>query len=1810
MKWNWYEDELPDQEQFNYPLQNSGYVSPEPYESYKPPQQAGGNSWYDWATTSWLPDYDKDAWYNKSLLSQLPGRLGEMGKYSEQYTDPAKPWIEQGYEKLAQPLATPLGVALSVGTLGAGAIGRIAAAAPEAVAASRFLTAAAPAARAATAAAKTTPGLIVGNTIKGALGVGGMLMGAEGLRTAGEAGLDFWKEPSNQKAAEIGGGLLESGLGFFGAKAAVKSMKGRGINVPPKDPALQLGADTTPQQVQAIQATAAEKLAVYTKAQNKSPLTQREADILAEMLPQRPGDPFNIPKVPTEAEALASLNPRPYEAPTPGSALGDISPTAVSPGEIAAKAGGSFFSNAKPPAPGVNVPAPRLGQNVLGPEPPPPPGVEIPLERAQALLDSAAQMQRSGNIDGARTLRQQVADSIRPQYPQWANTIEAQAVGTKFKGNAPPPPPPKNLDPNFNQGMGNPELAGSTPSPRTPPAGPPTPGVVGNVPEQSRIRVDAERKIATEIAERKAAEARAKKQADDELVAKLVADKKSPPEAPSRTPSDIVDAFYRGEVDIPTSGVKIGDITYRKRPNGQIVAVSPGGMETIIPSPGGAPAPVKPPITSPKPAVIETTIEPPGGFTNTRAQKFANRVAELDAAGAPDEAYRGIVFNERTTLKPGETWRDRTIGRISGLEASTAGRTPRAASQVAPPIVEAAPPPVIEKPPIVETAPPIVEKPPPIEASPVVEKPILFEEPAPPPKSGETFWEAKAKLDDRAASGEVMKYDEELVALRKQFGVEAPVRKAKVPVVEKPPVVEAPPVKVEEPVVEKPTKFKGTRAETLKADPVKIEKQKTKLREEGYAVLEPGAETGKWPVVKTLADGSKVMDPRSKFAPKATEPVVEKVPEPAKPIEVEPTETTALTEDRPYTAAEKLAARNAGKTPETTKGLGKRQKDLLDLVDPKIPKTRAEVLAEYEKIAGVDLNTSRNLDRRLDFDKLTKRGFFEETIGKDGISRFTRRPIPESKFKGTRPETKVEPPVEAAPPAAEAAPPKSGKLKSVRAQEIADKVAELDAAGAPDKDYRNALSLAMRREGLEAGETWKGRAEQTISAIEEMTAAEAGSPFSPRNIIKGGEEGSVFFGRGRRTQARQRAAEVASKIVEPVPESKFGLSPSEMAARQKHGVPELGEAGPTVKVTKDWQPKAEKPLKTVEEIIQTAYGKKTATPIRGLYESSELRAFDKEQNIFDRAYRKEQGTEKLTNYFARTQRLARKAGVSFDSTFEKMWDNTETEIAAVFGDKVRGKYPNTSKKPGFSFDKIYEDMQTGRAGGLKPKYEEPSKLVSFLENDLRRKIGRNEAFRDLKAAGHVKAGTRSDMPVGENWEQIDPKIIPGQTRYRTITDAATGKEVSVPTEFFAKASGKWDPRADTAEKLDAFYRGPNKALKFVADVFAFPKNIFLSGGVPFTSINKHAWNLSNRAYKQGGVPEVMRFLKANKGNQDFKSLIRFVEAGLQSSAEDVSIESLSGEGVKRLVEKAPGGKFAVRRVENLQNIYEKPLFKDKLPSFKTSSMKAEVQRGVDAGLTLEQAERRAADITNLFYGGISETPQAWLANHPNIQQGVRIGALAPDWLQTKVKLGGRELAALAGKQDPVYLESFQRGFATTLGRRTVAIALGKAAYDQYYPGVISTGTATEAPKEGPSRARGIDLLGTSDELQRLPEMFYKGAKTGDFRPLTRSLFVNQLNLPARTAYNLSEGESATNEPLWTVKGKFGRPITRTAATIAVIGEASAIFTPPVVNALVRYSQGKTTREEAFMEAGELPLVYHYIDKIDGSSRGNRSSSRR
>ena len=835
-----------------------------------------------------------------------------------------------------------------------------------------------------------------------------------------------------------------------------------------------------------------------------------------------------------------------------------------------------------------------------------------------------------------------------------------------------------------------------------------------------------------------------------------------------------------------------------------------------------------------------------------------------------------------------------------------------------------------------------------------------------------------------------------------------------------------------------------------------------------------------------------------------------------------------------------------------------------------------------------------------------------------------------SKFKGTRPETQeIAAAAEEAAAAAEVEAPvaepttgkkgKGGKKKveyqSPEANELAGQRSKLDKADAPDTEYRKLLPRAARQEKLRSGETWRQRVSEQVHNFEAQAAAEAEFAANyPEAAKRPGEKGAIRISTRRQARADARAKAAAEQLAfenERI-SRRTGLTIEEIEGRRRIGedpFPDLTETlnrgerklGPQGEV-EGRVPIGGRKKKTVEQVIQTAYNRKTANPIAAVLESSQLEKFDKDPQIFDKILAGDPSTKQATDYFTRAKRMARKEGVNYRSALKDMFlDISEEDFDKVFG-KYDPKNPKVgaSDKTEWSIEKIIDDIRQGETAGLTPKHKTPAQIAGFLEQRIRGAMANSEAWQDLVSSGIIR--TSKPYNSDKKWEKIHPDLIPGQNKGQVI-ETKTGEKVTVTPDYWTDAT--------THDKLKAFFSQPDETwIKTAADWAQLPKNIFFAGGIPWTPINKHYFNIMNRAYKKGGWPEVKMMLQANKRDLNPELLKRMWqlanEGGMQTSAESRTLEHLGNKGVLgRLEKQGPVGRFAGKRViEPLQRTFEKKFFQEKLPAFKTESGWAEFQKGLRAGLTREEAMRRAADLQNVFYGGVSDSPQGWFFNHPTMHQGARLGLLAPDWHQTKYKLAGNELKAAAGKGDPVYRESLRRGLKMSAFRRGASAAVGAAgasALNQFYPGTIPTNTGVKAPS-GTQREVGIDLIGTSDELQRLPEIIQKAVQEKDPGYLLRYMAVNPLNLPVRSAGHLIEGHSATNEPLWSMETKFGKKISLGQATLRVLGEVAQNVNPPFANVMVRYAIGDITADQAIAEAAESPLVYHYIDQID-KSRG-------
>lgn len=411
------------------------------------------------------------------------------------------------------------------------------------------------------------------------------------------------------------------------------------------------------------------------------------------------------------------------------------------------------------------------------------------------------------------------------------------------------------------------------------------------------------------------------------------------------------------------------------------------------------------------------------------------------------------------------------------------------------------------------------------------------------------------------------------------------------------------------------------------------------------------------------------------------------------------------------------------------------------------------------------------------------------------------------------------------------------------------------------------------------------------------------------------------------------------------------------------------------------------------------------------------------------------------------------------------------------------------------------------------------------------------------------------------------------------------------------------PNAPEYQKLMKNVLGQSD-IKPVADVVSTAKNIYLGGGIPFTKYNIHGLNIARSDAKLAGFwkagKEFLTDPTGRKATAIFKThekdLVDLVNHGysyhpVEDFGQEVTreVSNLAGKGVKKVAGQKAGelaAKGIDKALETTEKVFERPLFARALPALKLKRT-VEVLNKLEPTLGREKALDEAAKIGNEFYGGINKA----LRNKTQ-QDLARVWFLAPDWLESRIRLAKRDYTGLAkfltGKGNEISnigAKSAARGLTIGTGTLASSYALrgGKDIERSSDALSLSAGTAGE-------RKRYISPMSTSDEGVRIPIEVAIRTYQGDPGALIDLLIKNKISTPMRAAWNVVKGEDDFGNPL-KGKDKYGRQIPMGQAILNYLGEMSRPLQYQFVQGLLKYANGDATLEEALATGAELPINY-------------------
>jgi uncharacterized protein (UPF0335 family) len=562
--------------------------------------------------------------------------------------------------------------------------------------------------------------------------------------------------------------------------------------------------------------------------------------------------------------------------------------------------------------------------------------------------------------------------------------------------------------------------------------------------------------------------------------------------------------------------------------------------------------------------------------------------------------------------------------------------------------------------------------------------------------------------------------------------------------------------------------------------------------------------------------------------------------------------------------------------------------------------------------------------------------------------------------------------------------------------------------------------------------------------------------------------------------------------------------------------------------------------------------------------------------------------QQVENFFSKKAREMEAANVSPRGArhLTEIFDNTPEEIDAA--------YKKLGRKTQYSLGSMLREIHYGTDAGLKPKFESVPHMVEWYGEKVDRMIA-NKKARDLfKDKGWVKLKGEGDS---SDWQDLPntlfpPASIQGKSRswvaspeFATLIKNHLGEEASFP--------------------------------KFMGDIASTSKNLALSAGVPNTGINAHGANIMARSLMANLTSNPKRLLQHGKYLLRPKTALKDLNAmkprmseavqdgltltteGYTFGAEGGSGELLRGMGVK------PGGRID-RAVTQTGKWFEDPLFQEVIPAIKMKHYTDMKDDLIKQGMARANAGKQAADFTNELYGGVN-----WQAmgRSKDMQNIGRATILAPDWLETNLRLGKGSLSSLKNYNTPEgkQYHTLIKGLgASYLAANMINLATTGHIMAQNEPGhTLDIELPFFAPK---GKKRWIRPFGTAADFVRLPVDaaaaalgISAGPKGGVDFGQTSEIIGNRVSIPGAAIKNLVNKRDRFGRPILG-QDDYGRPIPGLDQITNAGLEATSLITPPYVKGLVDLGRGKVGPEEAILGGFEIaPFRYSSAGKPEQRS---------
>lgn len=579
------------------------------------------------------------------------------------------------------------------------------------------------------------------------------------------------------------------------------------------------------------------------------------------------------------------------------------------------------------------------------------------------------------------------------------------------------------------------------------------------------------------------------------------------------------------------------------------------------------------------------------------------------------------------------------------------------------------------------------------------------------------------------------------------------------------------------------------------------------------------------------------------------------------------------------------------------------------------------------------------------------------------------------------------------------------------------------------------------------------------------------------------------------------------------------------------------------------------PTDTTKRMFADWVNTRKASRVEGVIKSREFQDLDSKGlgGILEFQSGKKGSYSKVTGYFDAKYDELKKAGVKMGYKQEylpQLWADSPEKVQQVLGNRL-------GKRASFTLQSVIKDYQEGIDLGLTPRFNKISDLVGWYESTANKSLADINFFKTLTKENLIMSHGKAPR----DWVTLDADRFPAL-------------KVMTPEGAY---SGTYKAPPELAEMVNNYLRNPQLPwLESIANYASRVKNMVLSFGIPYTGINAHGFNILARSTLSGRNP-VMGFLRGAHWMVNPRSAERFVNANLKSAPKAVKNGLTFAVEDHRALTEDPGivGKFG----QTWNNLFEKPLFEKMIPALKLNYYDDLVKGGMD--------EREAAKVANNIFGGFNWEQVGKSKDMQNLKRAL---ILAPDWLESNLRVGGNVAKSLFNWKSPA--GSAYRRFAVNLtGAYVVANATNKMLSGHYLfenePGhtfELDTGTYTPDGQK-----RYIRPFGTGADFVRIPFDVAVGLVKGDPSSAFRAA-RNRLSIPGGVAMGLLTNTDYRGKPIYG-RTQYGQPMEPLQSVGGVAGELSQLFMPSFGKQAIDYATGKQGPEQALTQSFELPFRY-------------------